>query len=159
MLSLEFSNRQTTLEVDTDAWKRVLNELFRDEGIERGEISIAIVDDAEIHALNRQYLDHDYATDVLSFLLERQEGELQGEIVVSAQMARSRAAEFGWQAVDELIWYVIHGALHLVGYDDKSPADRERMWQRETHYLRQLGLAIPAAAFAKRQENVAPQEL
>ena len=158
MLSLEFSNRQTTLVVDTDVWKLVLTELFRDEGIDRGEISISIVDDPEIHTLNRQYLHHDYATDVLSFLLGRHEGELYGEIVVSAQMARARAAEFGWQAVDELIWYAIHGALHLVGYDDKSPTERERMWQRETHYLRRLGLTIPAGAPAVRRDNVASQE-
>ena len=110
------------------------------EGVVAGEISIAIVDDPTIHDLNSRWLEHDEPTDVLSFVLEESEGYREGEIIVSADTALARAAEFGWIAASELLLYVVHGALHLAGYDDKQPADRERMRERERFYLSQLGI-------------------
>jgi probable rRNA maturation factor len=111
-------------------------------GIEAGEISIAIVDDARMHELNRQYLAHDYPTDVLSFVLERDEEakSLDGEIVVSADYAAREAPRYGWTASDELLLYVIHGALHLVGHDDQSPDSKAAMRAVETVVLARLGL-------------------
>jgi probable rRNA maturation factor len=134
-LKVEFACRVPATEVDLPALECVLRELLRAEGVRSGEVSVAIVSDAEIHALNRRYLNHDYPTDVLSFLLERQADRLQGEIIVSIDTARDRCREFGWPASYELTLYVIHGALHLVGYDDSSAEDRDRMRQREAHYL------------------------
>ena len=111
-----------------------------EEGIRRATISLAIVDDATIRPLNARYLGHDYATDVLSFVLEQSDEELDGEIIVSAETAASSAARFGWQAADELLLYVIHGALHLVGCDDLEPALQTRMRQREREHLAHFGL-------------------
>jgi probable rRNA maturation factor len=91
----------------------------------------------EIHRLNREYLAHDYPTDVLSFLLGRRDDQLCGEIVVSADMAVARCGEFGLSPQDELTLYLIHGALHLVGYDDKTPEQSERMREREQYYFGQ----------------------
>ena len=90
-------------------------------GLKEAEVSLAIVDDRTIQQLNRQYLDHDEPTDVLSFLLEREVGRLEGEIVVSRDTAASSAPAYGWTPADELLLYVIHGALHLVGFDDTTP--------------------------------------
>ena len=92
---------------------------------------MAAVDDRTIHQLNRRYLDHDYPTDVLSFVLEEGPGTVEGEIIVSGDTAAASAPGYGWPAQDELLLYVIHGMLHLVGYDDKSPADAARMRQAE----------------------------
>jgi probable rRNA maturation factor len=103
-------------------------------------VSIAVVDNAEIHALNRRHLQHDYPTDVLSFLLEETGERLEGEIVASAQTAAAQAARYGWSAEDELLLYVIHGALHLVGYDDQTPEAQERMRRRESQLLAHFGL-------------------
>jgi len=108
--------------------------------VDRATLSIAIVDDPTIHGLNRQYLDHDYPTDVLSFLLERDKGSLEGEVIVSLDMAARRAAEFGWSAADELLLYVIHGTLHLVGYDDQVEAARGEMRAAERRILAQFGI-------------------
>lgn len=122
--------------------------IFREALVERATLSIAIVDDPTIHALNRQYLDHDYPTDVLSFLLERNEGSLEGEVIVSRDTAARRAAEFGWSAADELLLYVIHGTLHLVGYDDQTEAAREKMRAAERRILAIFGIEpreVPAA--------------
>ena len=69
------------------------------------ELSVAVVDDPTIHELNRQFLDHDYPTDVLSFLLERDGDALEGEVVVSADTRGPRRSN-GWPADDELLLYV-----------------------------------------------------
>jgi probable rRNA maturation factor len=124
--------------VDVEQWRAIVTKICGNEGIHSGCVSVAIVDDAAIHALNRKYLDHDDPTDVLSFVFERSAGYLEGEIVVSAQTARERATEFGLQADSELILYLIHGTLHLVGYGDKDEHERHRMRERERHYLRIL---------------------
>lgn len=114
--------------------------IMTDAKIGRASISIAIVDDAKIHALNRRFLQHDYPTDVLSFVLERDEDRLDGEVIVSADYAARSAPDYGWSAVDELLLYVIHGMLHLVGYDDQDDHSQAIMRDRERHYLQACGV-------------------
>jgi probable rRNA maturation factor len=111
------------------------------EGWQDAEVSLAVVDDPTIHELNRRYLGHDYPTDVLSFLLSDDGARrLEGEVVVSADTAARSAEQFGWTAGDELLLYVIHGTLHLAGYDDQSPDDLARMRDRERTHLAAFGL-------------------
>jgi len=140
VLTIEFCNRQSRLAVPEARWSRLLEEVLRTEGRTRAEVSVTVVDDDEMHALNRQYLAHDYPTDVLSFVLEEGSGSLCGEIIVSADTAAARASEFGWSVEDELTMYVLHGALHLVGYDDKEDEKRRRMRERERFYLSRFGM-------------------
>jgi probable rRNA maturation factor len=139
-LRIAITNEQQGLAVDRKRLRAAVKAVLAGEGFGDGEISLAIVDDPTIHELNRKWLAHDEPTDVLSFVLEEGEGYVEGEIIVSADTARARAAEFGWTADEELLLYVIHGALHLAGYDDKDPADREVMRERERRYLRELGI-------------------
>ena len=73
-------------------------------------------------------------------MLERSEGRLEGELIVSAETAASCAGRFGWSTDDELLLYAIHGALHLVGCDDQTGQDRKSMRKRESHYLRRFGI-------------------
>jgi probable rRNA maturation factor len=108
------------------------------------EVSVAIVDDPTIHELNREFLDHDYPTDVLSFPLEDTASRLEGEIVVSADTAARCAIEAGWSATDELLLYVVHGALHLAGYRDKESQDAGDMRRREAAVLKELGITLSA---------------
>src|SRR5436190_16209897 len=123
MLSLEVAHEHP-MPIDAARLRRAIETILREGGVAEGEISLAIVDDSTIHGLNRQYLAHDEPTDVLSFVLERDGARLDGQIVASADMAQRTAARFGWQPVDELLLYVIHGALHLIGHDDSTPAER-----------------------------------
>jgi probable rRNA maturation factor len=122
----------------TQAVLRVLT----DAGIREGEVSIAIVDDERMHELNRQYLNHDYPTDVLSFVLEQDEAgkHLDGQIIASAAYAAREAARYGWEAEDELLLYSIHAALHLVGHDDHEPEGQQAMRAAEAKYLAEFGL-------------------
>jgi probable rRNA maturation factor len=122
--------------------KKAVRLILKEAGIEQGEISIAIVDDARMHALNRQYLQHDYPTDVLSFTLERDKTakSLDGEIIASADYAAREATHYGWSADDELLLYVIHGCLHLVGHDDQTPDGLAAMRVAESEHLARFGL-------------------
>ena len=121
-----------------------VRQVLVDHGISRGEISVAIVDDSTIHELNRAHLEHDYPTDVLSFQLERTSSYLEGEIVVSWDTACRSAAEYGWSSTSVLLLYVVHGALHLVGYEDHTVQDRAVMRQQEAKYLRLAEVELSA---------------
>jgi probable rRNA maturation factor len=77
--------------------------------------------------------------DVLSFLLDQDDG-LEGEVIVGAQVAMRAAPYYGWPPHDELLLYVIHGTLHLVGHDDTTDALRKVMQERETAILEKLGI-------------------
>jgi probable rRNA maturation factor len=107
-------------------------------------VSIAIVDDPTIHRLNRQFLEHDYPTDVLSFALS-EPPHLEGEIVASIDTACREAATAGWSTEDELLLYAVHGALHLVGHDDHEPSNAAAMRAAERSVLARLGVAVPAS--------------
>lgn len=103
----------------------------------RASISIALVDQATIHAINRTHLGHDWPTDVITFpLSEPGETPLAGELVISAEMAASVAAEMGNDPLDELALYVIHGLLHLCGHDDLTEAGAAAMRRRQDELLR-----------------------
>ena len=140
---IDVAVRQTALEVDQRIIVQAVEMILRDAAVARTEISVALVDDPTIHQLNRQYLDHDDATDVLSFVFQRDRDLLEGEVIVSADTAVSRAAEFGWTAAEELLLYVIHGTLHLVGYDDGTSDERAEMLARERDCLLRLGIEPP----------------
>src|SRR5687767_9801509 len=143
-LIIEIADEQKTHAFDRTRLKKAVRLILDDAGIERGEISIAIVDDSRIHALNRQYLQHDYPTDVLSFVLEhdKESKSLDGEIIVSADYAAREAPRYGWNADDELLLYVIHGCLHLVGHDDQTPDGQAAMRAAEAKHLAQFGLTL-----------------
>lgn len=140
MIEIELSDRQSTHRFDADRLVSAARLVISDEGIERATVSIAVVDDDTIHDLNRRYLQHDYATDVLSFVFERSPDHLNGEVIVSADTAAAAASDYGWSTEDELLLYVIHGALHLVGYDDQESESQSEMRDRERHYLGQFDL-------------------
>ena len=105
----------------------------------RGELSIAIVTDARIHALNRQYRRKDSATDVLSFPADTP-GVL-GDIVIARGVAGRQAREHGHPLQTELRILALHGLLHLIGYDHDDVNDRGRMRRAEDRLRRKGGLA------------------
>ena len=137
LIRVEIGNQQTQLAIDTAFLEEVARQTLSHEQVASAEISIAIVDNQTIHALNRQHLDHDFPTDVLSFLLsEERIDHLEGEVVVSAEMACQTADGYQWSPQSELLLYLVHGLLHLCGYDDHDDTDRNRMRSREQEILR-----------------------
>jgi probable rRNA maturation factor len=77
-------------------------------------------------------------------------GILHGDIAVSAETARRTARELGWQSRHELAYYVVHGILHLSGYDDHDPADRRAMRARERVLMQAAGLPAPPSSRSRR---------
>ena len=142
-------NNELGFDVSEQDVVQVITHILVDHEIQTAEVSLAIVDDATIHQLNREHLDHDYPTDVLSFVLERSANSLDGEIIVSSDTATRLAPEFDWSSQSELTLYLIHGALHLVGYDDHSDEDRLEMRRMELQYLEKAGIA-PTAQHLER---------
>jgi probable rRNA maturation factor len=83
------------------------------------------------------------STDVLTFpLSETRDPPLEGEIVLSVDTARAVAERLGHEAADEAALYVIHGLLHLCGYDDRTPSQRRKMRARERYHLQRLGIGV-----------------
>jgi probable rRNA maturation factor len=119
--------------------REVVRAVLNGEGVRDAEISLAFVDDPTIRQLNQRYLKHDEATDVLSFPLGETKGRLAGELVIGAEVAMAQARSRGHELQAELTLYVIHGLLHLCGFDDKTPAAVSKMRKRERHYLAELG--------------------
>ena len=137
---IEFSDNQT-LAVDQDPLIAVTKLIFSDFGYNQSELSIAFVDDVEIRNLNKQYLNHDYATDVISFVIDVSETSILGQLIVSTDTAKRLADEIGAPMQHELMLYVIHGTLHLVGLDDTDDASAEKMRAAEADYLGRFGIA------------------
>ena len=140
-LFLEILNEQEEIPIEDERIRYVSARILADAGIVSGRLGIVIVDNETIHNLNKDFLRHDYPTDVISFQVESEpeNGYLEGEVIVSAEMAQSRAPEFGWSVQEELILYVIHGLLHLVGFDDITEEDRKMIREKERYYLRHAG--------------------
>jgi len=139
--SIEISNQQAR-PVPRELIKTVIARILTDARFFSGEISVAVVDDRVMQELNKRYLGHDYATDVLSFVLEQNlaKNSLVGEVIVSADTAESTADKLKHSLSGELMLYVVHGALHLVGYNDKTSGDKNAMSQAEKKYLESIGL-------------------
>jgi probable rRNA maturation factor len=129
---------ETETPVDAEQIDLAIRWALADSPYDEAIVSIAVVDDETIHELNRQFLAHDYPTDVLSFTLEDDPPRLEGEVIVSVDTARQNAVEAGWSADDELLLYVIHGTLHLAGYLDKDLEDYTEMRAAEAAVLDRL---------------------
>ncbi len=150
---IEVSDSQSCLAVDVPWIQARLQHVLRMQQVSAAQLSVAIVDDETMHRINQTHLQHDYPTDVLSFLYSetrpgtadstgpRGAGKLlEGELVVSAQTALRESREFGWQAHDELTLYLVHGLLHLCGYDDLTDQEQSEMRAQEQAVLKSWGL-------------------
>ncbi len=116
--------------------KKIINsleKLFSAENYNNATINLIFLDDGEIKEINKKYLEHDYATDVISFCLE--EEPLEGEVYISVETAKENSIEYNTTFTNELVRYAIHGVLHIIGYNDFSLEDREKMRNLENTYL------------------------
>lgn len=141
MTQIEVANRQSRLDVDPSRLTRACQQIVAASTAKFAEISLVVVDDEEMHQLNRDYLDHDYTTDVLSFALDEPPAGIVAEVIVCTGVAQREAERLGVEPHDELLLYVVHGTLHLVGYRDKTPDDIAAMRAAEQHWLATLGIA------------------
>ena len=115
----------------TSQWVKQVAQSY---GRKVGEVAYVFVDDAEILRVNRQYRQHDYYTDIITF--DYCEGDtISGDLFISLDTVRSNAAELGVPYGQELRRVIIHGILHLCGINDKGPGEREIMEAAENKAL------------------------
>ena len=120
---------------DTSAWVKAVAASY---GKKVGEIAYIFVDDEEILRVNREYLQHDYYTDIITF--DYTEGDtISGDLFISLDTVRTNAEQFDKPYDEELHRVIIHGILHLCGINDKGPGEREIMEAAEDKALALLG--------------------
>ncbi len=181
---IDISNCQKTVAVDCHAIRAAILHALQIEHVASAVLSVSIVDNAAIRAINRDHLQHDYPTDVLSFQLGFETAEdsddnnsdnddstsadepqptpscqmfvaassdgaasalraagaaIEGEIIASAEIAEDMAPAGRWSTQDELTLYIIHGLLHICGYDDLIPEQQTIMRSRERVILNATG--------------------
>ena len=134
-LQILFHQSETIRRCDTKRMQKAIRRIASDYGWTKGEISVALVGDVEIREINKQHLSHDYPTDVISFDLTEGDELLEGEIIASVETADRDASSHKWGGDDELLLYVVHGMLHIVGLGDKTPSQVKEMRSEEAHYL------------------------
>lgn len=116
---------------DTSAWVKAVAASY---GKKVGEIAYIFVDDEEILRVNREYLQHDYYTDIITF--DYTEGDtISGDLFISLDTVRTNAEQFDKPYEEELHRVIIHGILHLCGINDKGPGEREIMEAAEDKAL------------------------
>ena len=113
--------------------------ILKEEDRAPGDINFIFTSNDEILELNRQYLDHDYYTDVIAFHYGETQ-QIEGDIFISLDKVEENATEYNKTFEDELTRVFIHGLLHLTGYGDKTDEERQFMRSLEDHYLQQYYL-------------------
>ena len=127
--------------------ERCIRKILKALGWKKAGLSVLFVSNRKIRSLNKRFLKHDYATDVIAFsnleggaLKTKDPIPFLGDIVVSAEMAADRAKEFDNRFEYELFFYVCHGILHLMGYEDKTKKQKEKMFRKQEALLKKIGI-------------------
>ena len=125
-IKFEYKNRQFN-----NRWLKMVSE---SEICRLGDINIIFCSDPYILGINLQYLGHDYFTDIITFDYS-EKPVISGDLFISVDSVRENAAFYGTEFNEELHRVIVHGILHLIGYDDHTDADTAVMRQKENYYL------------------------
>ncbi|MDX9703235.1 MAG: rRNA maturation RNase YbeY [Candidatus Auribacterota bacterium] len=141
-MDIRINNRQKRFKIHRKPIKELcVAVLSGEDQPDHCELDITIVSDAEIAELNKQYLSHDGPTDVISFPQDDEPSDeiyLLGDVVVSADRAHERSADFAVNLNQEFGLYLIHGILHLLGFDDQTEQDKIIMENRQSFWFNKL---------------------
>jgi probable rRNA maturation factor len=155
-MNIAIANRQRTKKINTRFLKQVVVELFAELKISEAELGIHLVGAKEMARVNWQFLQHEGSTDVITFdhrdcqlPIANCQLEIHGELLICVDDAIKQAKEFktNWQS--EVVRYVVHGVLHLLGYDDLKPQLRRAMKREENRLVRLLAKKISFAQLSR----------
>lgn len=126
--------------------KSVLERLLKDYRFDNPQVSVLFVDDAGIRRLNKQYRGKDAPTDVLSFSMLEDSGDLAaegeitplGDIVISLETAAAQSREIGHSLEKEMALLIVHGFLHLLNYDDEKSGEKRKMFALQKRWMQTL---------------------
>ena len=137
-MKITLSNQQKKVIIPNKKIKKLIQAVLKGEGIqESGWINICFVNNRQIKKLNAQFLKINSATDVLAFNLsdKKNTGTILADIVISAQESRNQARNFKTTPDYELSLYVVHGLLHILGFNDHTPREIKLMRKKESQYV------------------------
>jgi probable rRNA maturation factor len=145
MILVAVHNAHRRYRLSRQATERLVRIVCTGEGIHDARISVVFIGSRACRVLNRTYLRHDYVTDVMSFPLGDSPGDVEGEVYVNLDRARQQAQVYRVSFAAERDRLVVHGTLHLLGYDDGTPRDARRMHAREDCYVAgsTRGMGVP----------------
>ncbi len=131
---IEFNSVHDFIIENDSEVKTWLESVLHEEKKELGELNYIFCDDAYLHKMNVEFLNHDTLTDVISF--DYTEGNIvSGDVYISTERVADNAIDFNASFVDELHRVIVHGLLHYCGYKDKTDDDASLMRSKEDHYL------------------------
>ncbi len=119
---------------DSKLLKRIISRIVSDAGLKGGVADIIITTDGKVYEINREFLGHDYYTDIITFNYNSGKS-VNGEIYISAQRVKENAEKFGVTLNSEIRRVIFHGFLHLCGYDDRTAEEKNKMSEMEEMYL------------------------
>jgi len=134
-ISFNKADKSATLGNRT-ALKSFLEKQIKKEGLLIENLQYVFCSDKYLLDINKQFLAHDYYTDIISFDLSEQKGQLIGDIYISIDRVKENAKTLGTTQGNELLRVIFHGALHFCGYKDKKPADVKLMRSMEDKWLK-----------------------
>lgn len=137
--AVEIADDFGCLQLDAERLKKMVSSVCERFDVQNATISIAVVGNETIRKLNRQFLDRDRTTDVISFDLSEDSGSKMFEVVVNGRRAIEQAKLRGHEAESELALYVLHGLLHNLGFDDSPGRQVRKMRNTEGLILKQFG--------------------
>lgn len=117
------------------ALKSFIEKRVKKEGLAIESLNYVFCSDKYLLQINKQFLNHNYYTDIISFDLSEEPGKLIGEVYISVDRVKDNAKTHGASNKEELLRVIFHGALHFCGYKDKKPADAKKMRQMEDTWL------------------------
>ena len=157
-MEIVFENLQKKVALNPPQILKIVKTILRHEGVDRASLSIVFVSHQRIKALNKKFLGRDYTTDVLAFDLTERKGtapaspaggrrtptfgnvkQIVGDIIISTDAVLKNARTYKTELSEELALYVIHGILHLLGFDDHKTRDVKKMRRKEQQLLVLLG--------------------
>lgn len=135
-ISIEFVSEDVDFTLtNTDKFKTWIAQVISDHAFILENITYIFCSDAYLYNINQSYLNHDTFTDIITFDNSDEEDIVESDIFISIDRVKDNASQFNIFFEEELHRVMLHGVLHLVGYDDKDDTDKEIMRQKENHYL------------------------
>lgn len=137
-----FNESGLSLPVQEELALEILHLISRTEKATFSFVELVYVDETAIMNINKQFLNRDYITDIISFRYDENidNQEIEGTLYCCAPRISEQAKEYGVSPTQEFYRIYIHGLLHLTGYDDQKPAEKNEMTRLENHYLKATGL-------------------
>ena len=129
-----FANHPDAPKLGRGRLSALVRSIIENEKKKAESVSVVLVDDAYLLEVNRNFLNHNYRTDVISFDLG-EGGEIEGEIYISVDRARVQARRYKVSTEKEIVRLIVHGILHLTGWEDKTRSEKLRMRKRENAFV------------------------